>query len=65
MKFDDLPVQYRGNIDVQPPFDRRRGDPPALSEGDIEAIVAFLNTLTDGYELSPTGSPDCSNSARY
>jgi cytochrome c peroxidase len=56
MKFDDLPVQYRGNIDVQPPFDRRRGDAPALSEADIEAIVAFLDTLTDGYEISPTDS---------
>ena len=55
MKFDDLPVQYRGNIDVQPPFDRRLGDPPALSEADIEAIVAFLKTLTDGYEISRTG----------
>jgi cytochrome c peroxidase len=56
MKFDDLPLQYRGNIDVQPPFDRHRGDPPALSEADIEAVAAFLNTLTDGYEISPTGS---------
>jgi cytochrome c peroxidase len=68
MKFDDLPVQYLGNIDVQPPFDRRRGDPPVLSERDIEAIVAFLNTLTDGYEISRTGSeisPTGSNRPRY
>jgi len=69
MKFDDLPVQYRGNVDVQPPFDRRRGDPPALSDGDIGAIVAFLNTLTDGYEISPAdspnGSPAGSNRPKY
>jgi cytochrome c peroxidase len=51
MKFDDLPAQYRGNLDIQPPLDRQLGDPPALSEADIKDIVVFLNTLTDGYEL--------------
>jgi cytochrome c peroxidase len=48
-KFDDLPLRYAANIDVQPPFDRRAGESPALNEGDIRDIVAFLNTLTDGY----------------
>ena len=47
MKFDDLPPQYHGNVDTQAPFDRRMGDAPALSDADIEDIVAFLNTLTD------------------
>jgi cytochrome c peroxidase len=46
-KFDDLPAQYRSNVDVQAPFDRHAGDPAALSEGDIKDIVAFLKTLTD------------------
>ncbi len=49
VKFDDLPPQYRGNVDTEAPFDRHPGDPPALSEADIRDIVAFLNTLTDGY----------------
>jgi len=49
-KFDDLPEAYQGNLDRQPPFDRHLGDPPSLSDRDIEDIVAFLNTLTDGYE---------------
>ena len=49
LKFDDLPQAYQANLDRQPPFDRRRGDQPSLSEGDVEDIVAFLNTLTDGY----------------
>jgi cytochrome c peroxidase len=49
MKFDDLPAPYRDNIDRQVPFDRHPGDQPALSEADIQNIVAFLNTLTDGY----------------
>jgi cytochrome c peroxidase len=48
--FNDLPAQYRGNVDIQAPFDRHPGDPPALSEADIHDIVAFLNTLTDGYD---------------
>jgi cytochrome c peroxidase len=51
VKFDDLPAQYRGNVDVQPPLDRQRGGSPALSESDIKDIVMFLNTLTDGYPL--------------
>jgi cytochrome c peroxidase len=48
-KFDDLPAKYRSNVDREPPFDRHRGGRPALSETDIGDIVAFLNTLTDGY----------------
>jgi cytochrome c peroxidase len=47
VKFDDLPAQYRGNVDVGAPFDRHAGDRAALSEGDIKDIVAFLKTLTD------------------
>jgi cytochrome c peroxidase len=49
MKFNDLPQEYRGNIDVEPPFGRKPGEPPALSDEEIEAVVAFLGTLTDGY----------------
>jgi cytochrome c peroxidase len=49
LRFDDLPQRYRGNVDSEAPFGRRAGDQPALSEADIGDIVAFLNTLTDGY----------------
>jgi len=46
--FDDTPAAYRGLIDTQsPPYNRRAGDPPALTDPEIEAIVAFLGTLTD------------------
>ena len=48
-KFDDVPERYRGNIDRQAPFDRQAGDPPSFSDDDVRDIVAFLNTLTDGY----------------
>lgn len=48
IKFDDLPPRYRGQVNVTtPPYNRRPGDPPALSEHEIDAVVAFLGTLTD------------------
>jgi cytochrome c peroxidase len=48
--YDDIPVQFRGNINHEPPFDRKVGEQPRLNDGDIDDIVAFLNTLTDGYK---------------
>jgi cytochrome c peroxidase len=48
--FDDLPSRYHANIDADPPFGRRPGDRPALSSSEIDDIVAFIGTLTDGYE---------------
>jgi len=50
VKYDDLPAQFRANVDTSDaPFDRRPGDPPALSKQDIRDIIAFLGTLNDGY----------------
>jgi cytochrome c peroxidase len=49
-KFDDLPPRYRGNVETATPFGRRAGQAPALSDGEIEDIVTFLGTLTDGFE---------------
>jgi len=57
-KFDDLPAQYRSNINFEPPLDRRPGQPPALSDQDVSDIVAFLRTLTDGYTTVSTESGD-------
>jgi cytochrome c peroxidase len=48
--FDDLPAAYRANIDTQAPFDRHAGDSPRLSDADIEDIVTFLETLSDGFK---------------
>jgi cytochrome c peroxidase len=47
--FDDLPTQFRENINREPPFDRHPGDAPALSESEITDVIAFLGTLTDGW----------------
>jgi cytochrome c peroxidase len=47
-KFDDLPERYRANVNTLSfPYNRREGAAPALDDGDIDAIVAFLQTLTD------------------
>jgi cytochrome c peroxidase len=52
--FDDVPPQDRANIDVtDPPFDRKPGDNPPLSAIEEDDIIAFLKTLTDGYQPGP------------
>jgi cytochrome c peroxidase len=48
-KLDDLPVQYRANLNNEAPFTAGPGAEPALSEADIDDLVEFLKTLTDGY----------------
>jgi len=46
-KYDDVPQAYWDNLNQDPPFGRKPGDPPALTESEIDDIVAFLSTLTD------------------
>ena len=49
-KYNDIPPRYRANVDViDPPFNRKRGEPPAMTAADERDIIAFLRTLTDGY----------------
>jgi cytochrome c peroxidase len=51
-QFDDVPPRYRGQVNVNAiPYNRRVGDDPALSDADVDAIVAFLNALTDAAYL--------------
>ncbi|PPD43458.1 MAG: cytochrome-c peroxidase [Methylocystis sp.] len=55
-KFDDLPANYRENVNRDEiPYDRKPGQKPRLSERDIDAITAFLETLTD--RPQPATSP--------
>jgi cytochrome c peroxidase len=49
-KYDDLPEGPKANVNMEPPFDRKADDAPALTPADIDDVVAFLGTLTDGYE---------------
>lgn len=48
IKVNDLPPEYRDNINtVEVPYDRKLGQKPRLNDTEIDAIVAFLKTLTD------------------
>lgn len=50
-KYDDIPARFQANIDVvDPPFDRHFGETPAMTAQDEADIIAFLQTLTDGYQ---------------
>jgi cytochrome c peroxidase len=48
-KFNDLPAAYRGNVEQRPPFGLQPGQPPRLSAQDVQDLVAFLQTLSDGF----------------
>lgn len=51
--FDDLPPAYHANVNrSEAPYDRKPGESPRLDDAEIDAIVAFLGTLTDGYGAS-------------
>jgi cytochrome c peroxidase len=46
--FDDLPSRYHPYVNTTlPPYNQLTGERPHLEEADIDAIVAFLETLTD------------------
>jgi cytochrome c peroxidase len=49
-KFNDLPDAYKANVNMtEVPYNRQLGDVPALSDAEIDDLVAFLQTLSDGY----------------
>ena len=77
-KFNDLPVAFQGNVDEEIPLGtgeggdntlgggtlpRLPGSAPVLSEHDIQALLCFMDTLTDGYKppASPPTSGPCVN----
>jgi cytochrome c peroxidase len=50
LKFNDLSPSHHANVDVEtPPYDRGPGRRARLSDDEIDDIVAFLHTLTDGF----------------
>jgi cytochrome c peroxidase len=56
-EFDDSPPRYRDNIDrADAPLDRTRGDRPALNDAEIHDVIAFLQTLNDGYSATAGGA---------
>jgi len=49
LKFDDLPPKYQSNVEMGAPFGRRPDDRSALTDHEIQDLIAFLKTLTDGF----------------
>jgi len=50
IKFNDLPAAMRGNVNTEEvPYNRVPGQAPALNDGEIADLAAFLRTLSDGY----------------
>jgi len=55
---NDLPAAYLANIvNDRAPFDRAASAGPALTEREIDDVVAFLKTLSDQLPPSPIGTP--------
>ena len=50
-KYDDLPPQYRDNVNAEIPFKPTASNRPRLNAREIDDLVAFLETLTDGYTV--------------
>jgi cytochrome c peroxidase len=49
-RYNDLPSAYKTNVNVtEAPYNRALGGTPALTESEIDDVVAFLSTLSDGW----------------
>ena len=49
-KFNDLPSPYKTNVNTtEAPYNRKLGESPALSGTEINDLIGFLKTLTDGW----------------
>ncbi len=47
---NDLPAQYQANLETRkPPFNNPANAGPVLSPAQVADVVAFLNTLNDGF----------------
>jgi len=52
-RFNDLPRSFRSNVDTTtPPLSGHHSDRPVWSEAEIADVIAFLNTLTDGFRAT-------------
>jgi len=50
VRFHDLPEAYRANVNVsEAPYNRGVNGVPALSDTEIEDVLSFLSTLSDGW----------------
>ena len=45
-----LPPAFGANVNTsEAPYNRHPGEAPALSDAEIDDVIAFLETLSDGY----------------
>jgi len=50
LAYDDLPAQFHANINRDAPFEKQKpGAKPALTTSEMDDVVAFMRTLTDGF----------------
>lgn len=48
---NDLPASFLANLETaKAPFNRSAAQGPALTEAEVNDIVAFLRTLSDGFQ---------------
>ncbi|MBS0447087.1 MAG: c-type cytochrome [Proteobacteria bacterium] len=59
-RYDDLPERLRGHVNREVPFEPLPGDQPRLTAAEIDDVIAFLHTLTDGYGPVPAVQPTTS-----
>jgi cytochrome c peroxidase len=58
-RFDDLPERYRANVNTDFAPYSTVGAVPRLNDGEIDALVAFLGTLTDAeFRVASRGAGD-------
>lgn len=51
---DDLPAKYQENLEkTKPPFNRLPSSGPAMNAAEVNDVVSFLRTLSDGFSLAP------------
>ena len=56
IKYNDLPVQYQGNVVLRVPFRPLVTGEPRLDASEVQDLTAFLCTLTDGYDPNIPGA---------
>ncbi|MBS0590758.1 MAG: c-type cytochrome [Proteobacteria bacterium] len=50
LPYDDLPAPYHANINRDPPFaDQHPGAAPRMTAREVDDVIAFMQTLSDGY----------------
>jgi len=51
LKFDDLPIAFHANVNVKEvPYQKKKGEQPTLNDQEIDDVIAFIHTLTDGWK---------------